>query len=330
MAPQIRSCVGQEAGAEILPAVLELVIDTSGSMGQSPPGSQRSKWVQTRSALLDAIDLMPRTSSLGLVFYPDQQTERDRCFDRNADVGIRPLGESDARQRQRLVEAFAQQSPEGGTPTHDAYLFALDELDSSDQPGEHFVVLMTDGVPTFSEDCRGTGLIQDPVDSAPLIDEAERALRRQRVRTFVIGSPGSEDARESLSRMAEAGGTSPAGCSHSGPNYCHFDMTEESDLAAALRDAFAEIAGQSLSCAIDIPLPPGGGTLAPGQVNVLFTPEFGAAPEVIGRNTASACSAGWEYSEDGRQVLLCGQTCDRIRDSGGELALEFGCESQLY
>ena len=76
------------------------------------------------------------------------------------------------------------------------------------------------------------------------------------VRTFVIGSPGSEGARESLSRMAEAGGTAQANCSHRGPNYCHFDMTQQSDLAAGLDQALSAIAGLALGCSYDIPQPP--------------------------------------------------------------------------
>lgn len=327
--PSLRACVGQAAGAEILPAVLELVVDTSGSMNQDPPGSTRSKWEQTRGALLDAIDLMPRTSAMGLVFFPDQQTGAGRCFDREPEIGIRALGEEGARQRRRIEQAFAEQVPQGGTPTHDAYKFALEQLADSDEPGRRFVVLMTDGQATFSEGCRGTGRIEDPVDPGPLVPEAAGA-RRRGVRTFVVGSPGSDDARESLSRMAEAGGTPAEGCSHDGPNYCHFDMTQEEDLAQALSDAFAKIAGQSLSCAIDIPAPPGGVALDLEQVNVLFTPGGGAAAEVIGRTQGVNCQAGWQYSDDGSQVLLCGSTCDRVRDSNGELSLEFGCESQLF
>lgn len=328
-AQPVRACIGQEAGAEILPAVLELLIDTSGSMNQEPPRSRRSKWEQTRSALLDAIDLMPQSSAMGLVFYPDQQTERGRCFDREAEIGIRPLGEAGNRQRRRIEDAFLSQAPEGGTPTHDAYKFALSELDASDEPGRRFIVLMTDGQATFSEGCRGSGSIREPVDSGPLVPEAAQA-RRLGIRTFVVGSPGSEEARESLSRMAEAGGTAAAGCSHQGPNYCHFDMTQEEDLAQALRDAFAAIAGQALSCAIDIPAPPGGRALDLNQVNVLFTPESGADVEVLRQSDGGTCATGWQYSEDGSQVLLCGSTCDRVRNSTGELSLEFGCETELF
>src|SRR5262245_7935424 len=79
-------CVGQTAGTEAVPAVLQLVVDTSGSMDQDAPGSRDSKWVITRQALLGAIDEMPANTSLGVVFYPDVPITADTCFDNQADV----------------------------------------------------------------------------------------------------------------------------------------------------------------------------------------------------------------------------------------------------
>jgi hypothetical protein len=151
------------------------------------------------------------------------------------------------------------------------------------------------------------------------------------MKTFVIGSPGSEDARRSLSQMAQAGGTATEGCSHDGnPFYCHFDMTEEADFAVALRDALASISGLALSCAYDIPSPPNGGTLDASKVNVLFTPA-GGAREVIGQSPSGPCTDtdGWQYSPNQEQILLCGSTCDRVRASNGQLSLEFGCTTQV-
>jgi hypothetical protein len=149
------------------------------------------------------------------------------------------------------------------------------------------------------------------------------------VRTFVIGSPGSEGARESLSRMAEAGGTAVPGCSHTGPKYCHFDMTEERDFAAALADALGQIAGLALSCNYDIPAPPNGATLDPTKVNVLFQ-ATGSEPELLRQSGAGRCTEGWQYSQDQSQIELCGATCDRVRGTAnGSLSLSFGCSTQI-
>jgi hypothetical protein len=250
----------------------------------------------------------------------------DACFDEEADVAVGPLGSESSAQRQELRQAFERESPRGSTPTHDAYRYALDELAQVDGIGERFLVLITDGTPTYALGCEGSGTPTDPADPAPLIPEAASALGRG-IKTFVIGSPGSEGARESLSQMAQAGGTAADGCSHDGPRFCHFDMTEEEDFAEALSDAFAAIAGIALSCTYDIPPPPSGETLDLSKVNVLFTPP-GAAREIIPQSPAGSCSDGWQYSDDRSQVLLCGQTCDRVSASTGVLSLEFGCTTQ--
>jgi hypothetical protein len=323
-----QACVGQEAGTELAPTIVQLLVDTSLSMDERAPGSNRSKWVETRRVMLDAIELMPTTSSVGVVFYPDVEVGDDPCFDSQADVAVRSLGSAASQQRTRLREAFERESPRGSTPTHDAYRYALDELAAVDGVGQRFLVLITDGVPTYALGCEGSGLQQDPADPAPLIPEAASALGRG-IKTFVIGSPGSEDARRSLSQMAQAGGSASEGCSNDGtPHYCHFDMTAEEDFAGALRDALASISGIALSCAYDIPEPPNGGTLDPSKVNVLFEPS-GGEQELIPQSAQGTCSDGWQYSSDQSQVLLCGSTCDRVSASSGQLSLEFGCTTRV-
>jgi hypothetical protein len=321
------ACVGQEAGTELAPTIVELLVDTSLSMNEDAPGSNRSKWVETRRVTVEAIDLMPSTTSIGLVFYPDVEVGAPICFDSEADIGISPLGSASSAQRRQIRLAFERESPRGSTPTHDAYRYALDQLSAASGVGQRFLVLITDGTPTYALGCEGSGNQQDPSDPAPLIPEAASALGRG-MKTFVIGSPGSEGARRSLSQMAQAGGTASAGCSNDGqPHYCHFDMTQEEDFAAALRDALASISGIALGCAYDIPEPPGSSTLDLSKVNVLFTPP-GAAREIIPQSPAGSCSDGWQYSDDRSQVLLCGQTCDRVSASTGVLSLEFGCTTQ--
>jgi len=320
-------CAGESAGAEVAPSVLQLLVDTSGSMDQNAPGGRGSKWTVTRSAVLDAIDGMPGDTTLGVVFYPNVPNNNQPCIDRRAAIGLAPLAAAGSRQRQQVRNAFQRQNPQGGTPTHDAYRYALAQVGATAAAGSRFVVLITDGIPTYSLGCVGTGQQDDAVDPSPLVTEAGSALS-EGIRTFVIGSPGSESARESLSRMAEAGGTARDGCSHSGPNYCHFDMTEERDLGAGLASALKAITGLALSCRYDIPQPASGSLLDPGKVNVLFTPP-GGAEELILQSPGQSCSDGWQYSAGNSQIQLCGPTCDRVRSSNGGLTLEFGCATQV-
>jgi hypothetical protein len=320
------TCAGQTVGAESLPAVLELLVDTSGSMDEDAPGTRGSKWTVTRGALLDAVAVMPPETSVGVTFYPNVPNDNDPCFDRQSAVAIDVLGLTASRQRQAVAAAFQRQAPQGGTPTHDAYRYAISQALES-MGGSRYIVLITDGVPTYSVGCVGTGRQQNAVDSTPLIAEASAALT-QGIRTFVIGSPGSEDARGSLSRMAEAGGTSVAGCSHAGPTFCHFDMTREQDLAAGLGAALDAISSQALSCEYELPLAPAGEALDPTKINVLFTPQSGEQ-ELIGQNLDPSCAEGWRFSENSSKVQLCGGTCDRVKSTDGAVVLEFGCVTQL-
>jgi hypothetical protein len=319
-------CAGETAGAELAPATLELLVDTSGSMSQRAPGVRGSKWQVTSQALLSAIDGMPGETSVGIVFYPNVPNNAQPCFDQSEAVSVAPLAAAGSAQRQKINTAVGRQNPRGGTPTHDAYRYTLTQLEAASTAGSRFVVLITDGQATYSLGCKGGG--QNAVDPQPLIDEAARALAAG-VYTFVIGSPGSEGARTSLSQMAEAGGTATPGCSHNGPNYCHFDMTTQTDLGAGLANALSEITGIALSCRYDVPPAPAGNVLDPDKVNILFTPP-GGTQQLIPRSSDSGCASGWQYSADQSQVQLCGSTCDEIRSSKGGVTLQFGCATLVH
>jgi hypothetical protein len=323
-----QACAGQSAGAESAPSVLSLLVDTSGSMDDDAPGARGSKWTVTRSAVLEALGDMPEDTSVGVIFYPNvPNNNMQPCIQRETAVSIAELAGNNSQQRQRISRAFQRQSPEGGTPTHDAYEYALSDVSGAAAVGERFIVLITDGIPTYSLGCEGDGQANNPVDSTPLVDAA-RAAATTGVRTFVIGSPGSEDARGSLSRMAEAGGTAGAGCSHQGPNYCHFDMTRERDLGAGLTNALGIIAGVALGCRYAVPQAPDGAMLDPGKVNVLFSPP-GGAEELIGQSLEGNCSEGWQYTDNQSQIRLCANTCERVQASEGSLSLQFGCATLL-
>lgn len=324
-----QACAGQVAGAEAAPSVLQLLVDTSGSMNESAPGARQSKWNVTREAVLSAIASMPEDTSVGVVFYPNVPGALVQpCIERETAVSIAELGRNGSQQRQRIQRAFQRQRPAGGTPTHDAYEYAVADMTESSATGSRYMVVITDGIPTYSLGCEGTGNANDPVDSSPLI-EAARLATANGVRTFVIGSPGSEDARDSLSRWAQAGGTAPAGCSHGGPDYCHFDMTEERDLGAGLTNALGIISGVALGCRYAVPPAPDGATLDPSRVNVLFA-EPGSSEELIGQSLEDDCEEGWRYADGQATIRLCSNTCERVQASEtGSLTLQFGCATEL-
>jgi hypothetical protein len=68
------ACTGWSAEGENLPAVLQLVVDVSGSMDDDAPGSNQSKWEVTRDALSEAIESLPASVAAGVLYYPNRDT----------------------------------------------------------------------------------------------------------------------------------------------------------------------------------------------------------------------------------------------------------------
>lgn len=343
------ACTGWVGEGETLPAVLQLVVDTSRSMTLQAPGSGASKWDVTRDALIEAIEDLPSSVSVGLMFYPNSRdllrgeespSPIDACIDVDGRLPIQVLGGEDSPHRDALEEGIRRVRPEGYTPTHDAYRYALNEaLIPYETNASKFMLLITDGAPTVNTDCVATGDAgggNSPADAEtqPIVDEIAGAHVDQSIRTFLIGSPGSEqsangngDMRPWLSQAAMVGGTPSAGCQVSGPEFCHMDMTQETDFAAALTAGLASVVGQIVNaCEFAIPEPPDDeGEIEPNETNVIITWGDGSASLILPDGKGD-CSDGWQWNADEGTVTLCGETCDEVKlDSKATVQLNFGC-----
>ncbi len=334
------ACADDTARTEPLPSVLELVVDTSGSMNDRAPGTQQSKWQVTHDALKSALDSLTAQTGVGVLYFPDENTSPSMpagdgtdaprpptdCVNLNAQIPIDLLGPAGAAHRTQVSMSLDTiNGPSGGTPTHDAFHAGVQAIEATKLTGSRFIVLITDGQPTFLSGCRGTGSTQQPQDPTPILDDV-KAARMAGVRTFVIGSPGSEqvgvpiysDARQWLSMAASLGGTALPGCSDMGPNFCHFDMTKTTNFSQSLRDVLMQIVGTVLSCSYSLPNPTNGGTLDKSKVNVVFTPKSGKS-ELIEQAPDGMCTEGWQYSTDGTHVNLCTDTCKRVQTADGPI-----------
>ena len=329
------SCAGWTAEPETQPAVLQLVVDTSLSMDE-PPGGGRdrnnndpTKWDITRDALQEVLGTLPEELAVGLFFYPNMETEGSdeprpvaECVNLDEGIAVAPLTD---QHRENLIEIFDDTEPNGWTPTHGAYEHALEtSLLPSDLPGNKYLLLITDGIPTLTHDCEGESNQggAEPVDTDPIVD-AIAAARRAGVRTFLIGSPGSEDGRQWMSLAAIQGATARAGCQVDGPPYCHMDMTTAPDFGAALRAGLNQVTGE-ISCTYDIPDPPAGQTIDPNLVNLIVQTSSGTSQLVLPDSNGD-CTEGWQLN--GNQVVLCDGTCSRVQADGAALQLLFGCET---
>lgn len=341
------ACAGWSTEGENLPAVLQLVVDVSGSMEDPAPGSDQSKWDVTRDALSEAIDTLPDSVSVGVLYYPNQDAgESDEprdvseCVNTDEMVPIAMLG-ADGGAHRDLVQSSLDDANTGSlTPTHDAYRYALATgLIPYPSDARKFMLLITDGAPTMAVQCIGNGpggggggVMDAPTE--PIIEEIESASE-QGIQTFLIGSPGSEessqggdDMRPWLSRAAVVGGTAADNCEEQGPAFCHMDMTEEPDFAQALADGLASIVGQIIdSCTFVIPPSPDGEMIDPSLTNLVINWSNGDASLIL-PDDGGDCGEGWQFST-AEQVTLCGDTCEAVKaDAGATVQLTFGCRSE--
>jgi len=323
-------CGDRFAPATARPPVIQLVVDTSGSMGWVPgtdraPGSgEQSKWQITQSALASAIDAMPDNVAVGLTYSPNIEVGNPACYLPEVAAPIAPLS---AEQRARIQAVNAAKAPAGGTPTHGAYAFGVEQLLATTLDGPRFLLLITDGIPTYTRECDGNGRAR--VDGAPLIAEVGASLDRAQIRTFVIGSPGSEAARDELSEMANVGGTANPGCANAGPSFCHFDMTEQPDFSSALNATLAQITQATLACDYAVPSPTGGLRLDLNDASVVLE-SAGAQLREFARAASDDCAEGWQYSENQSSIRLCRATCDELQgllrdDPGIAVRIKFRC-----
>lgn len=328
--PAEPACVDQFAELAERPPVIEFVVDTSGSMSwvagteRVPEAGELSKWEITAEALVTAIAAMPDAAAVGISYYPNTTGGGAACFQSDAAAPIERL----SPEHRELVERVnLNRTPEGGTPTHSAYEFGVEQLRASNLQGSRFLVLITDGIPTYTLECGGDGRTR--VDAAPLVASVDTRYQQDSIRTFVIGSPGSEAAREELSKMAFVGGTGPTGCQDV-LGTCHFDMTGEPDFSTALRGALGDITEATLGCDYAVPEPPRGrARIDLNDVSVVVE-SGGTQIREFDRAGSADCDAGWQYSSDRSSIVLCRSTCDelsRLADENPDVAVRvrFGC-----
>jgi hypothetical protein len=331
------ACTGWSTEGEQLPAILELVVDVSGSMDDPAPGSRSSKWQVTHDALGTAINGLAPSTGIGVLYYPNGPTPAsntprgvDTCINIAALVPTSLLGTTGSPQRQAIQASLDRAQPANFTPTHDAFHFALEYGLKPFQSGApKFMLLITDGAPTMSFGCvrPNQGVVDMPTD--PIVAEIAGAMTSG-IKTFVIGSPGSQMSSESstdmrpwLSRAATAGGTATPGCNNAGPNFCHMDMTQAPDFAAALSAGLKSVASQIASCVYTVPPPPAGQTINPAAINLIVHSQGGDT--LVLPDGQGACSEGWSFDASGN-IVLCPATCDAVKaDTTARVELLFGC-----
>ncbi len=336
------ACNAIAAQGKPSPVSLLFVLDYSWSMCMDPSAPlsdlncatdpTKAKWSILVAAMKAAVPALPDDSYCGMVYFPDVKDSATVCtVATSPKVPLALTGAAGSTQRALLISSLppllGDNSPIASTPTGDAlgamYSYYAATPETALPGASRYVVLITDGKPTC-----GSSAANAPAAITAAVGKANGAVPP--VHTFVVGVPGSEGARTTLSQAAKAGGTAPANCSDTGPNYCHFDMTAyptPADLATHLSAALAAIKGQAIGCDYKIPPNPQGGSTNYTFVNVRYTPGDGSSPQDLIYDPTCA-GAGWHFDDPTtpQHILICPTSCTAMTaDANAKLDVLFGC-----
>jgi hypothetical protein len=342
-----QACDGWSVEPEMTPSAIVFVVDVSGTMNSSAASTgDDSKYEVTRDALKSALASLPDELQVGLTFFPNMNNGGSRseaadlspCIDQSDDVLVSVLGASGSEQRSAITAALDRVQPNsrGATPTHDAFNIARNMLATLPNDVSKYAAILTDGQPTLLEGCYGRAAPKAPEDAQPIIDAIGAAYDSLSLKTFLVGSPGSEknegtgeDARGWLSAAARAGQTSTSSdCSDVGPNFCHLDMTQAADFGVALAAGLESIVKRVVvECLYDVPAAPAGQTIDASTTNLIYGDGSGASYVVL-QNGAEKCDKGYHFINDMKQIEICGSTCDQLtQNPKASLDLLFGCSA---
>ncbi len=300
------------------PPEVFLVVDRSGSMlfDSNTPGMNR--WEELLGATSLVLERFESQIQFGLLMYPSTDNE---CVAPGHQVQVGLYNRIEIETHLNFT------TPNGGTPTAAALRNAAHSLEwLGDTGSEKFVILLTDGGPNcnyFLEAQPCTCLLTDQewcctakeydqecyfgyycLDDIQTISVIESLHGDSAIDTFVIGLDGTEEFAELLNLMADAGGRPLPGETR------YFDATNQT----VLIEAMEEIAGQMISCVIELDEAPA----APHLVHIY----------IDGQEVPRNHIEGWEYTDGTFTAIeLHGSYCEMLKDGENhDLTATFACE----
>jgi hypothetical protein len=200
----------------------------------------------------------------------------------------------------------------GSTPSYPALRGAYNAAlaRQADAPEEYNVVIfVTDGDP---QDCQYMGGTAASTNQRLAI-EAEQMYLNSEIPTYTICMTGANCA--ALDEIASRGG---------GDSFT-IDSANTAQVAADLKDALLDIAGQNASCVFELP---NVGGFNPNAGTVLYTPSSGGTQSLTRQSSAATCGAGWYFDDplNPTGITLCPSTCSTIQaDPAARIEVGLGC-----
>ncbi|NGO14243.1 VWA domain-containing protein [Streptomyces sp. HC44] len=181
-------------------ARITTVVDASGSMAATVPGTERSRMDVTKSSLLQALATFTPEDEIGLWKF---STKLDGDRDYRVLVPTERLGDrkGDATQRDRLSAAFSdlEPVPDGATGLYDTTLAAYREAIASYAKDKfNALVILTDGVN------------EDPgsISRSGLVAELEKLTDPERPVPLIAIAVGPDADKDEVDQIAKATGGS--------------------------------------------------------------------------------------------------------------------------
>jgi hypothetical protein len=318
-------CADSTVTADLLPLDMYIMLDQSGSMGDSV--SNGSKWSAVTSALDSFLTSAPDGMGVGIQYFPYESGASCPLFcSSNADCGAGcgtcvgfGMGVCSGEEACDIAEyetpdvpigLLPGDGPTGNTPTSAALQGAVNYAATTAAANPNrvvVVVLATDGDPT---EC-------DTSLSAINGIAATAAAGSPAILTFVIGVGSQLSA---LNGIAAAGGTGQA-----------FLVDANQDLNQQFQDALNQIQGSALGCTYAIPQPEEG-TPDFDSLNVAYSPGDGSGMQTFPRVSGPGeCTGdGWYYDNNAAptKIILCDASCDKVSaDDMGQVDVVIGCET---
>jgi len=160
-------------------ARLQLLIDVSGSMGDSVNGANATKLELVQAAAVKALDQLVADDQVGLSIFSTQLGAAGNQIIQEL-VPIGPLGQ----QKDRLKQMIKGLSPQGGTPLYAAIRSAHQAMRAHFDPSRiNALLVLTDGQNEYSQDD----------DLGSLVRQLQAAGEDRAVRVFTIGYGGDAD-----------------------------------------------------------------------------------------------------------------------------------------
>lgn len=214
------SLAAGEARAEKCPLVV-IVLDRSGSMDTTVPGTSKSRWQVATEALTQLVQTKGDQLPFGLLTFTELNFAS--CTDFSAEAKISPA----TGTKQMILQQLMTLMPADGTNTGQAVDKAVEminqQLTTDPSRTKGFIILVTDGAPA----CAPSGQ-SEPKFTVDRIAAAKAAG----VDTFVVGMPGV--VIDAMNMMSAAGGHPCSGCTSGGQAVSFYDASSPQALQQAL------------------------------------------------------------------------------------------------